>query len=234
MCRIAIVDDEPTSIQSITCALERFEADHACTFSVEAFTDPLGFLDRYSSRFDLIVLDIQMPLVNGMELAEHIRSLDADVPLVFVTNLASMATRGYEVEASGFIVKPIRYGAFEATLNRALRKRDKAEEAIILKTANGLARVSASSIVYLEVVGHRVVYHTPEADFTTWSSLRAEREKLPQHLFAQCSAYAIVNLSRVTEVTATEVRLGSESVSLSRSRRKEFNARVLAYYGREA
>lgn len=228
---VAIVDNDLSALEKVSEAFKRYGETHDVTFSIEFFRDPLDFANHYVPRFDLVMLDIRMPLIDGLELAEHIRSLDTEVAIVFVTIMANMAVRGYDVDASGFVVKPVHYGAFESTVERALNRRRTQEATLIIKTTGGMARVNAEDITYVEVTGHRVVFHTTRGDYETWSSLRAEKARLPEESFVQCSAYALVNLKHVKSYSGSTVEVGDVTITLSRAHKKDYAEQFLAYYG---
>ena len=71
------------------------------------YTNPVIFLTQYTNRYDLVLLDIEMPDMNGMVVANKLRAIDDEVPLIFITNMRKYAIKGYEVNASDFILKPI-------------------------------------------------------------------------------------------------------------------------------
>ena len=112
MIRIAIVEDEPESREQLIRYLRRYEDENDVKFQVTEYKDGLDILDEYGGQFDLILLDIRMKFVDGMETARKIREKDRNVIIVFITNMAQYAIQGYDVEARGFILKPVRYSAF--------------------------------------------------------------------------------------------------------------------------
>ena len=82
------------------------------------FSDGDEILDDFRADYDLILLDIQMKHLDGLETAEKIRELDRNVYLVFVTNLANYAIRGYSVQAFDFVLKPVNYMMLKQLLQR--------------------------------------------------------------------------------------------------------------------
>lgn len=229
--KIAILDDEEVFRQNAVSALKRFSDEQHVHLEWNIFSDPILFLDKYKPGFDLLLIDIQMPHIDGMHVAEKIRETDAHIQIVFITVMASMAVHGYAVDAVDFIVKPIRYGSFESMMKKVLRRQMPQDESVIVKTPEGLTRISTNDILYMEVRDHRVLYHLPDRTIETWSSLRAERSKLPEVPFAQCSNEIIVHLKYVKNVTGTEVQLDSMALPLSRARKKAFTEQLIRYYG---
>ncbi len=149
--KIAIVDDDPKDAQVITDYLTKYEEETNSEIQMEVFHSSVEFLERYSGRYDLVFLDIEMPGSNGLEAAREIREKDAGVGIIFVTSLAQYAIAGYEVNAIDYMVKPIRYFTFKVKLEKAIyivsRKHN---DNILVKTKDGIMRLSVSDILWIE------------------------------------------------------------------------------------
>ena len=116
MIRIGIVDDEKQERDQLKQALARFGAENGTELNVQEFDCAAVYLAAQDRDFDILYLDIDMPQMSGMGLAEKIRETDQDVVLIFCTNLQQFALNGYSVGALGFIVKPIQWYSFHIWL----------------------------------------------------------------------------------------------------------------------
>ena len=116
MIRIGIVDDEKQERDQLKQALARFGAENGTELNVQEFDCAAVYLAAQDRDFDILYLDIDMPQMSGMELAEKIRETDQDVILIFCTNLQQFALNGYSVGTLGFIVKPIQWYSFHIWL----------------------------------------------------------------------------------------------------------------------
>ena len=116
MIRIGIVGDEKQERDQLKQALARFGAENGTELNVQEFDCAAVYLAAQDRDFDILYLDIDMPQMSGMELAEKIRETDQDVILIFCTNLQQFALNGYSVGALGFIVKPIQWYSFHIWL----------------------------------------------------------------------------------------------------------------------
>ncbi len=94
MIRVAIVEDEQNSRDKLQRYLARYSKEHGTVFDAEVFTNGAEFVFNYHSGFDMILMDIEMPFMNGMDAARRIRETDADVIIVFITNMANYAVQG--------------------------------------------------------------------------------------------------------------------------------------------
>lgn len=231
MIHIAIVEDEATEREKLRELLNKHSQEKGESFKVSEFSDPTDFLTNYKAIYDLVFMDIQMPFMDGMSAAERLRQMDSSVILVFVTNMSNYAVKGYSVDATDFIVKPIGYPSFSAMMTKVMRLLKTKGDTIIVKTAEGRVRVDVDSIKYVEVLDHRTCYHTESGDIFIWSTLTAEEERLPQDRFARCGKYCIVNLRYVDNVTDGKVLVAGTEIPLSRNKKKAFTDKLLSYYG---
>ena len=137
MLQVALVEDSGDAAETVKAYLDRLSAEKGLECRLVWFDNPVNFLEKYSVDYDIIMLDIQMPGMNGMDLARKIRERNATVPLIFITNMAQYAIKGYEVDASDFIVKPVSYFDFALKFERVVKKLDRA--VTIRKSLSGTA-----------------------------------------------------------------------------------------------
>ena len=91
MYHIAVVEDELECSREIQAFLARFQEENSVRFRVTVFEDGTQILENYRPVYDMILMDIDMPGINGMDVADRIRQTDQEVVLVFITNIASYA-----------------------------------------------------------------------------------------------------------------------------------------------
>lgn len=120
--RIAIVEDEKKDSDLLENYIARYFSEEASEnrYQVTVFNNAGVFVEHYRADFDLILLDIQMPGMNGMDAAAALRKKDSSVLLVFVTNMAQYAVKGYDVNAAGFILKPVSYYDFLLRIRKCI------------------------------------------------------------------------------------------------------------------
>lgn len=232
MYRIAIIEDDPSDRKVINDHLVRYGTETGREFKTTEFCNAVSFLETYKPVYDVVFIDIQMPYMDGMEASAKLREADSVVPLVFITNMSNYAVKGYSVNAADFVVKPVVYGSFKVMMDRVIRLADKRGDAVVLKIADRRVRVWLDSISHIDVMDHKVCYHTEEGDFLVWESLKDQEKKLPADRFAKCNNYCLVNLKYVDGITEGVVKVRSFEIPISRSRKKEFSDSLLAYYGK--
>ena len=127
MIRVAIVEDEAEIREQLMGYVQRYTRQYGTAFEVKTVADGLEILEDYRPVYDLILLDIEMKHLDGMETARRIRELDPEVMLVFITNMAQYAIKGYAVGALDYVLKPVPYFAFSQQLQKVeaqLRRSD--------------------------------------------------------------------------------------------------------------
>lgn len=160
---VAIVEDDPAEADILRSHFARYAPDAGEEFDIRWFQSGDAFLDGYQPIYDLVMMDIDLPGISGMATAEKLRLVDRAVTLIFVTNLARYAAKGYSVEAMDFLLKPVPYPSFAATLQRALmRCRHNRHPDLLINIPDGLYRISTDRVKYIEVINHTLVYHTTE------------------------------------------------------------------------
>ena len=167
-----------------------------------------------------------------METARRIRERDGGVLIVFITNMAQYAIRGYAVGALDYVLKPVPYFAFSQQLQKALGQLEKRERHYLAVAVDGgMRRLDAAEIYYLESEGHKVHFYTEKEDFVVPGTLKNYEEKLVGRAFARCNSGYLVNLAQVSGVQQDMVQVGPYALQISRPRRKAFMAELADYIG---
>lgn len=127
MIRIAIVEDEAHYKDQLAEFLRKFEQELGEHIEIATYADGDEFVEDYKAQFDIILMDVQMRFMDGMSAAEEIRKMDSEVVIMFITNMAQYAIKGYEVDALDYILKPISYFQFSQRLNRVIERMKRRE-----------------------------------------------------------------------------------------------------------
>lgn len=223
MLKIAIVEDEKQASDALVSFLHTYGEKSGEQFDVSVFATSGAFIANYNTDYDIVFMDIELPDGNGMDTAKALRRLDGGVTLIFVTNMAQYAIKGYSVSALDFMVKPVSYYSFSTMLSRAIvRCRAEKKADWIIHTVGGAAKVELKSISYVEVRDHKLVYHTDDGDFEEWGRLGDLEKQLSAKGFARGNNCYLINLRKVVAIEESRVRLNGCVLQLSRARKKEF------------
>lgn len=230
MLRIAIVEDNRADARQLEALARQYAEEYGVQLEVNCFSTGMEIADQYKPVWDIIFLDIEMPLLDGMSAAERIRAQDPEVILIFVTNMAQYAIRGYEVDALAYLLKPVSYGAFHMKMRKAQRILDSRSAPSVLLMSEGRAvRLDAADVYYVEVQDHQLIYHTRSGEYRLFGSLRSVEKQLSQG-FARCNQCYLVNLRHVDGIREDCVQVGADRLKISRARKKEFMQNLSDYY----
>ena len=232
MLRIAVVDDDEQDLSRIRTYLDQYFAAEPREYVVSSFSDGEDLLLQKPDSFDLLFLDVEMRWSNGINIARTLRERGSDLVILFISRIVQYAVEGYSVDALDYLLKPVAYEEFAVKLRRALHQIDARRPFRIHLSQGGDHRwVSSDTIRYVEVFGHRVVYHTTDGQFRTTDTIGAAAEQLVPLGFLKCSRFCLANPRYVTGVDGSTLLLGEERVPISRRCLKELVAALLGYHG---
>lgn len=229
MINVGIVEDNPEDAQKLSGYLEDFFKNSDQEYSLKVFQSGLSFLDKYDPDFDIVFMDIEMPDMNGMETAAKLRETDKEVQIIFVTNMAQFAVRGYDVDAFGFLVKPVTYESIALKMVKLVARLKKmTSDTIVIGSKTKFHKVNTSDIKYVEIRGHTLLWHTVEGIYSNTGSLVHLQKQLGDS-FAFCNQCYLVNLRYCDELNGMEVSVGGEKLQISRYKKAEFLSRLNKY-----
>lgn len=230
-CTVWICDDEPQQAGF----LQRLTADwakrRAFKLHITQYHSAEELLFAYDAdkRVDILLLDIELPGISGMELARRVCQSDRQLQIVFVSGYSDYLADGYEVEALHYLLKPVSAQKLDAVLDRALERLDARGRSLLVESDEGLCRLPLSEIRWLEVMGNYVTIHAGR-DYTLRKPLK-DLEPLLDESFFRTGRSFLVNLRFVKEVTRTQVTLTDAStVPLSRRRYDAIHHAIISYF----
>lgn len=233
MIRAAICDDEEVQCRLLAEYLEDWGRERDVQVSASSFPSAEKFLFAWEDdrAFDLLILDIEMGFMSGMELAGRIRKEDEEIPILFVTGYEEYMAQGYEVSALHYLLKPVRKDKLFAVLDR-LQKQKKPEEKLVFPAAEGNLLCRASDIWYVEAVLHRCSLHTADAVHEIRMSMgEAGRMLEGKKEFVQCHRSYLVNLQHISAILTTELVLDNGlRLPVSRGMQKKVNEAFIRNY----
>lgn len=223
MIYIEIVEDELKTQEQLKEMVDKFFIAIKITCTISTYSNGEDFLTNHNMKANLVLMDINLPGKNGMEVAQELRTKDENVSLIFITSLAQYAIQGYSVNALDFILKPLNYEMLSMKLTHFMPRIERNRfSKIELNNKNCKREVSVSDILYIEVFKHTILFHLKDGSaFQTSGSLK-KFENLLGDGFAYCHQSILVNLSQVKEIKNFQVKIGEELLPISRAKRKEF------------
>lgn len=236
-----IVDDEPLAVKLLETFVERTSDLQL----LGSFTDSIAALDALRSNpSDLLFLDIQMPDLNGMELAHAIDTRRTRV--IFTTAFKDYAFESYEVNALDFLLKPIRYVKFQAAVEKARTDPPQtsilgreippshegvtsAEQTLFLKIDGALRQIPFSKIIYVEGMKDYLKFSVEgeKSPLVTHLTLSAAEEMLPSSMFMRISRSYIISLNHIRSIDRNDcVYIGDQIIRVTDAYREAFMSYV--------
>ena len=221
MLLLAIVDDEPNDSAALSALVAEYFRQKEKSYMFRVFNAPLDFI-RSTENFDIVFMDIRMDTLDGLEVARIMRKINTNSVLIFVTHMAQLAIKGYEVDALDFIVKPADQFSINYVLDKAITRLENTSSTMFaLKTADGIVSLSSNNIMYVEVFDHNLVYHTTKGVYDVRGRLSDVTKKLDSKQFIMCNRSYVVNLRYVSNINNDFLVVDGTQISISKSHRKE-------------
>ena len=231
MITAALVEDDAAWSATVREYVKKFSAESGTAVKLTCFGDAETFLTACAD-FDLVLMDIELPGMNGMDAAKKLREAGSGAALLFVTNMAQFALNGYEVDAVDFIVKPVPYFVFSVKFRRAAERAAARKYTVLrVKTDAGTVNLRSSDIKYVEIIKHYTVYHTTDGDYRARGALKDVEPALAGYDFVRCNNCYLVNLKYVKGVRGYTVNVGGDELLISHPKRRGFVRALNDYLG---
>ena len=222
MLKIAICDDNPTFLQQISEYVHQWNEGA----QIVTFSDGDTLISAHNkSPFDVLLLDVVMPLINGIEIAKEIRTNDSGVHIVFLTSSAEYAVESYSVKADNYLLKPINKNALFSCLDYIAQKKLSKQKCLLIKSSTVTHRIFIDNIEYIEAQNkNTLIYLTDGSTIKSNTQLYVFEEELqPKDGFFKINRSYIINVCYVDSYTTKEVTMhSSQIIPISRKSHQEF------------
>ena len=236
--KIALCDDQEQYIDMLMKHVERYGNEVDTEFNITVYNSGRKLIDDIktdSKMYDIVFLDVEMPEINGLKIAEAIRQMSEDIVLCFVTGHEQYAREAYQVEALGYIVKPVAYNELKKLLRRAVimvkyehDNRKSGKNYIEVPVSGDKRIIDVRTIKYIEKNRNQCILHFSDSELKCYESLKKMYSRLDNELFVYSHQGYIVNFDEIKEVKENVICFGRNvEVPVSRRRYKEVKDRHL-------
>lgn len=205
--KVAICDDSAIDRQYVLNIVKCWAKHANHMISTADFDSAESFLFHYAEEndYDILLLDIEMKNMDGVMLAKQLRKQNDAVQIIFITGYSDYILEGYEVDALHYLMKPIKEDKLYSVLDRATEKLAKNEKILNFKINGEMIRIPIYQIHYVDVHGNYITIHA-KTEVMVKMAL-GEVEKQLDERFYRVGRSVIVNLSQISRVTKTEIKL---------------------------
>ena len=239
MIKIAICDDIEREIKHTSEITKEYLIEHqelsGKMFLFRKASDLLNASE--DEEFDIYLLDIIMPEINGIELGKHLRNMGKKGVIIYLTTSMDYAVESYDIDAFFYLLKPIESNKFYDVMDRAVNYiNSKKSENIIINTHNGILRIPVDDILYAELSNRTIEYYLYDNSTVTTCVLResfvnAVKPLLTYKRFMLCGASFLINLSRIMKIEkSTAVFSNKKSLTLPRTLQHEVKKKWMEYW----
>lgn len=230
--KIAICDDNEQDIDRIHTCLEQYEIRHDIDFEVSQYTTPKSLLLAYDvgSLFHVLFLDVEMPEMNGIELAKHIRyQKDSHTIIVFISNYPRYMQDSFEVRPFHYLTKPLQEKEFTKVMSRIIQEYEdsKIHKLIILEDKQE-ELINLHDLLYIEALKTKkgyLLYRLNDHSLQGKGNLKDLVQELAPYHFFLCHRSILVNISYIHYIRGNSITLKNGSyLPLSRRKEKELKA----------
>lgn len=232
--KIAIVEDDETQLTYVKELMKQWVTGTQNTLKLVTCESAEEFVFKYleAMDFDLILLDIRLRKMNGMELAKQIRKKDRTVQIAFLTGVKDYVFEGYEIGAIRYLLKPVQekdlYKLLDDCIARTLHKMN---EYFVFPYQGESVRIYYYEVIYIQVEGHYLQMITINKTYEWKGSLSSTLDILDKHRFILANRSTIVNLEHVIKITREQCCLeDGQNIPISRGYYNALNEAFISYY----
>lgn len=223
MYRIALCEDEVEFIASeeslCTLILDKMKIEYR--LDVYHSGEELAQAHRAGEKYDVVLLDILMKGMSGIELARLIRKTDEQVTIIFITSSPDFALDGYDVRALHYLLKPVNQQVLESLLVKEYEVRHH-KEYMLFDFRGSITKTALADILYLEIDTPKVAVNTQNGQMHYTGKLSTLLQEMPRGMFVRCHQSYAVNIHHVLQLMKTDIKLSNgQMVPISRTFRGE-------------
>lgn len=236
MISIAVCDDNIDELSNMVQLLDLYRTTRNFNCEYAVFTNGFELISilEKGRQFDIYCLDIIMPGHTGIDVAKEIRNFDKTAPILFFTSSTEFALESYSVKAINYILKPITkeklFFSFDEILDQL--KTDQNEDAIIVKSSEGIQKILVSNLTFAEVTGRNVLYHLRSGKIIkcTESFSSVCDTLLKYRCFIKPHRSYLVNMQYVDTIENHQITLQTlSSIPIAQGKTKEIKQQYLNY-----
>lgn len=231
--RVAICDDEFMELKRTKEILEN--SYKSLDLLISTYEDGKKLLKAIdTTAYDLIILDIEMPFIDGLSVARKLRELGQNTAIVFLTSHIEYALKGYEVNALRYLTKPVKEKQLLEIINY-LVEQNMMDKKIMVKDSEDMVLIGVKDILYMEARNQDILIYTKDWEYIRRYNIKDYEQELANYFFVRCHRSYLVNLAHIVRLSGKDIMLDNEKmIPLSRTKEKGVREALISYTKRSA
>ena len=228
--KIALCDDEKTALAHLERDVRVWAEAAGHTLSLRTFPSAEAFLFAYEDdcTYDLLLLDVEMKELSGIDLAKRLRRAGSRAEIVFITSHFEFSGEGYEVDALHYLIKPVAQEKLAEVLSRAAERLAVQPASLVIQCEGETVKLYERDILYAESFLHDISIYTKGRDYRIKESISAFEARLGDGFYRTHRSY-LVSLSHVTRISRGSVTVAGREIPLARGKYDAINRAFIAY-----
>lgn len=230
--KVAVCDDDALQREGMAAAVARWGQEKNQSVQIRPYPSAEAFLFDYAAErdYDILLLDVEMGTMNGVELARTLRREKCRAEIIFLTSHTEFIGEGYEVDALHYLIKPLRYEKLFEVLDRAAERVAAEPDSLIISADGQLIRLYEHEIDYIEALLHYVLIRAGGREYKVKERISDVEARLSKRFF-RCHRSYIVSLSAIRRISKSDILLESGAlIPLSRGKYDDINRAYIGYY----
>ena len=233
MIKIALCDDIVEHRTHISNLLTQWNESKPFSILIDCYDNGDSLLDSLSKKsYDIILLDIVMPMLSGMDTASEIRKTNNSVKIIFLSSSSDFGVQSYTVKATNYLLKPIDSELFFNVLDEVSEELFKEPKTLICKSNRIIQKIPLYDIEYIESQNKytSIVLHQKESIKVLEPLYQLEKRLLSSDGFFKCHRSYIINMHYVNSFNSNEIKMFSDTIiPISRKHTKDFQDAYFSY-----
>lgn len=228
---VGICEDNAVQLKQRKMQVNKILEKNNFISEILTFKSGEEILENYPEGIDILLLDIKMDKLSGMETAYKIRNFDNNVKILFTTSFEDYALEGYKVNAYGYLIKPIDMDDLEKNIMYCIDKIKEQKKSIVIKCNSGIEHIYIYDIIYVEVIRKEIIIHTESSDYTAKISMNAIEKEISYNIFFRCHKSYLINIKKVSSLNKDSIRLTNKDIPVSKYRYKNLKIALINVLG---
>lgn len=225
---IAVCDNNSLERKEVLTLINEYFLDKGLNYKIDEYIDSVNLVYEFQdgTNYDLVIIYIQNQL--GIEVAKDLRKMDYNGKIIFITDTPEFAVASYEVEATGYLLKPYTYEKLSTVLDRVIK--DYEVNVYRIRQRNKMVNITYKDIIYVESNNTKCILHSDDgSNYVIYKRLNEIEEELKDNRFLRCHQSYLVNMDFICKADKQFEVSNGDTVNIRQRNLKSIKQRYFDY-----